>query len=491
MVEVYVHTERSQFSLAIKKGARLLPRVGSAPYLVWRLLVSIGIAYRGMGEISTGEAYFQRALEMSELMGDKKVISWVKFQIYVTKYFRAEYVQAYKGFLSYQKDPYAWKPHRADYYKGAYALITGQTEEALKLLDSFLENEEEGPFWLGGLELRGLTLRILGKFSEAMENFLESAEGYIGYDAAYAAFPVAKALELARLARLQLPPKDLIRKSIALAKEGSWGEQAAAQEAEALLMEDDSDAAEGLCESAESYMKACQNMEALFSGFTAAFLAWKTTSNVFLRAINLLAPIIPLYPGFKKDPLLGNYLSGVEILLKEISGPNEERRRIRAFLIGECKVLIDGKEIPLEKWHNNKAIRAFIYFLLSPSHRIAHDHLFYLLWPRRSYNKRSRFLLYTAIDTIRKHLGRRELLTKEHDFYQLEDVWTDLGELENLMRLADAVRDPAERKEYLVKARNLAEGDLLPEFLYDKHIDEYRYYYNRLRNRLLQEDVML
>ncbi|MEO0191881.1 MAG: hypothetical protein ABIM46_03765, partial [candidate division WOR-3 bacterium] len=74
---------------------------------------------------------------------------------------------------------------------------------------------------------------------------------------------------------------------------------------------------------------------------------------------------------------------------------------------------------------------------------------------------------------------------------QLEDVWTDLGELENLMRLADAVRDPAERKEYLVKARNLAKGDLLPEFLYDKHIDEYRYYYNRLRNRLLQEDVML
>ncbi|MEO0192254.1 MAG: hypothetical protein ABIM46_05685, partial [candidate division WOR-3 bacterium] len=58
------------------------------------------------------------------------------------------------------------------------------------------------------------------------------------------------------------------------------------------------------------------------------------------------------------------------------------------------------------------------------------------------------------------------------------------GELENLMRLADATRDPAEKEELLARARELAKGELLPEFPYDRHIDEYRQYYNRLRKRL-------
>ncbi|MEO0192444.1 MAG: hypothetical protein ABIM46_06645, partial [candidate division WOR-3 bacterium] len=59
--------------------------------------------------------------------------------------------------------------------------------------------------------------------------------------------------------------------------------------------------------------------------------------------------------------------------------------------------------------------------------------------------------------------------------------------IENLARLADATRDPREKEEYLSRAKELANGDLLPEFPYDRHIDEYRQYYYRLRKRLFGE----
>jgi len=176
-------------------------------------------------------------------------------------------------------------------------------------------------------------------------------------------------------------------------------------------------------------------------------------------------------------------------LITKALRPSKDEKGIRAYLIGEFRVFVDGRELKLSKWHNNKAIKAFVYLLLSSNHRIAHDHLFYLLWPRRSYNERSRFLLYTAIDVIRRRIGRRELLTKKRDFYQLEDTWTDLGEIENLLRLADATHDPAEKEEYLTRARELAKGELLPEFPYDKHIEEYRDYYERLRKRVFGERI--
>lgn len=55
------------------------------------------------------------------------------------------------------------------------------------------------------------------------------------------------------------------------------------------------------------------------------------------------------------------------------------------------------------------------------------------------------------------------------------------------MRLADATRDPSEKEEYLARARELAGGELLPEFPYSRHIEEYRYHYERLRKRLFEK----
>jgi hypothetical protein len=373
------------------------------------------------------------------------------------------------------------------FFLGILSLIRGQPAEAVRTLDHFFKISKETLYRFSALEMKGLALRILGKLEKSMEVLLESAGGYIAYGSAYSTFPIAKALELSRLAGLEPPPGKLVRKALALARKGGWGEQAAAEEIEALLREDDAEAAEGLYEAAKNYLRAYQNIETVFSGLTAAYLAWKTDSPVFTKALKLIAPLVPLHPGFKKDPLLGKFLSRVEPIIAEALQTGQDESGIRAYLIGEFRVFVDGKELELSRWHNNKAIKAFAYLLLSSNHRIAHDHLFYLLWPRRSYNKNSRFLLYTAIDVIRRRIERRELLTKRRDFYQLEDTWTDLGEIENLVRLADATTDPAEKEEYLARARELAKGELLPEFPYDKHIEEYRQYYNRLRKRLFGE----
>ena len=246
VVEIYTHNIRKQFPLSIRKGVSLLHRVSDRPGLAQWLFLLIGTAYRGVGEMEAGEACFLRALDMARLTGDSENISRAKLQICISRFFKAEYEQAYKDFWSYRKDPGSRTPYMADYFLGILAIIRGQPTEAIRSLDRSLEVSLKTPNRFGALEMKALALRILGKLSEAMETLLESAIGYIDYESTYSAFPLAKALELSRLAGLEPPPRKLIRKALSLAKRGSWGEQAAAQEIEALLREDDAEAAEGL-----------------------------------------------------------------------------------------------------------------------------------------------------------------------------------------------------------------------------------------------------
>ncbi len=484
LVDVYLHLIKDRYFLAVRKGMRLIPRVSGSPWLAWRLFTSLGSAHMGMGEMDTAENYIQRALEMAELSGDKEAVYRTKFQICGSKFFRGEYEHAYKSLMIYGKEPGFWRPY-VHVLLGTLTLIRGNPDEAIRILRKI---EEGIPAKPGAGEIKALAFRITGKFPDAMEAFIESAMDYITYGSSYSVFPVAKALELARLAGLDPPPADLIRKALRLAKRGSWGEQAAVEEIEALLKEDDSEAARGLFGAAGNYLRAYQHIEALFSGLTASYLAWKTDSPIFTKALKLIAPLVPLHPGFKKDPLLGDFINEVGPLLAKSLKPNQETQGIKVYLIGEFRVFVDGKEIRVAKWHRNKAIKAFVYLLLSSKHRLPVDHLFYLLWPRKAYNRKNKYGLYTAINTIRKHLGRAELLVQTRDFYQLEgDVWTDLGELEDIIRRADATLDPAEKEELLSRARELARGELLPEFPYDRYIDEYRQYYERLRKRVFGE----
>ncbi|MEO0158571.1 MAG: hypothetical protein ABIM59_07575, partial [candidate division WOR-3 bacterium] len=325
--------------------------------------------------------------------------------------------------------------------------------------------------------------RMLKKLAESLKCLVDVARDYVDFGDAYAPFPCAKALQLSRFAGAELPPKSLIRKCLNLAEKGSWGEQAAAQEIQALLIEDDKTCAEALFSAAQSYQRANQPLEACLSGLHSAYLAWKTSSPVFPDVLKFLAPLLPIHPGFKKDPILGDFATRIEPLLATETSSSESKG-IRAYLIGEFRVFVNGERLSLKGWRNNKAILALVYLLLSPQHRIPRDHLFYLLWPRRKYDERSREGLYSVIYTIRKGIGRPELLTKRRDFYQLEDVWTDLDELELLIRKADAAQATDDRVENLSLARSIAKDELLPEIIDDHYIEEYREYYNRLRRRI-------
>jgi len=161
--------------------------------------------------------------------------------------------------------------------------------------------------------------------------------------------------------------------------------------------------------------------------------------------------------------------------------------KITVHLIGEFRISLKGIEVNWNSWRNRKAVQALIYLLLSPKYRVTADHLFYSLWPRRKLSRKNVKMLYHVVWVIRKNIPVPRFLIKRYDFYQLEDVWTDLGELENLMLRADATQDTAERNEILSRARELARGELLPEFSYDSYVDEHRQYYERLRKKVFGE----
>ncbi|MEO0179733.1 MAG: hypothetical protein ABIM74_04225 [candidate division WOR-3 bacterium] len=474
-------------SSAIRKGTRLISRVSGKPRLASFLFNCLGTAYELIGELDAADGYFVRAEDMAGQAGDLTLASIARLRLLTNRFFRAEYEPLYneaRGFLARVRSPEI--TGGAKYLVAALEIIRGNPEKALKLLDSII-SEGGSIVLLGATEMKGLASRMMGKLQEARDLYVESMNIAIEFGSAYATFPCAKALELTRLAGLEPPPKKLVRRCLALARRGSSGEKAGAQEIEALLCEDPKRSTELLFDAALGYYRVNQNIEVILTGLTAALFAWQDDHPVFPKILKLLAPLLPLHPGFRRDPLLGEFMISVEPLLRYGKGERTVQG-VRASLLGEFMLQVDGEEVSLRAWRNSRALMALLYLLLSPKHRISQDHLAYLLWPRRRYDARTRKWLYTAIYTIRRNLGKPQLLTKRGDFYQLEDVWTDLGEIENLMRLADATRDPAEKEELLARARELAKGELLPEFPYDSHIDEYRQYYNRLRKRLFGDN---
>jgi hypothetical protein len=480
---------RSRFPEAIKKGAKLLPRVSGDLRLSEFLFNTFGVNYGKMGELSTAENYFIRALEIAEITGEPKRIGIIRMNLFSNAVYMAEYEYLHKECREIEKSGIASIPsirYNLDYILAIVELTRGRPDRALKKLDFLAYPDIEKTLWRRGMEMGGLVLRMLGKLQEARGYLISSAQDYADFGDTYAPFPCAKALQLTRLAGLEPPPRSLIRKALSLGKKGSWGSQAATQEIEALLLEEDNEASENLFSAAQGYRRTNQPLEACLAGLSSAFLAWKANAPVFPAVLRFLAPIAPLHSGFKQDPLIGRFFQKIEPLLSEETKTEEG---IRAYLIGGLRVYANGEEICPMKWYSKKATKALMYLLLTPQHRIAKDHLFYLLWPRRNFNSKNSVLLYTAINFIRRNLVNRDLLTSRHDFYQLEDTWTDLGEIENLMRLADTTRDPAEREGLLARASELVKGDLLPELPYDRQVEEYRYYYERLRKRLFGNET--
>ncbi|MEO0192931.1 MAG: hypothetical protein ABIM46_09140, partial [candidate division WOR-3 bacterium] len=485
VLDVNLALYRNMFSEAIRKARGLIKRVVDKPEVAKFVFSSLGRAYRFIGEIDTSDRYLIQAAEIAEFLGDHDYAYNERLEIMVNKCLKAEYEPAYKEIRSLLRE-HTSSPSR---YYGMYILaslevVLGRTDRTMENLDRLISNPDFiHRLRLGASEMKGLLTRLLGRVEKAQKIFIETAKSFMEIKSAYVCFPLAKALEISRLTSLALSPRQFIRESIKLSRKGSPGEIAAADEVEALLVVDEKEASERLFEAAQGYHIVYQNMEAFWSGLTAAYIAWKSDSPLFTKIIKFLSPLAPLHPGFKKDPLLGKFLAQVEPLMSSQTC-GSEAKGIRANLIGGLRLTVDGTEISTMGWGRGGAVSCLVYLLLSPRHRIPGDHLFYLLWPNKKYSPGTRRWLYNLITTIRKNLGRPNILIKRGDFYQLEDVWTDLGEIENLLRLADATHDLAEKEEYLSRARDLAKGELLPEFPYDPYIDEYRQYYKQLRKRI-------
>ncbi len=466
----------------LRKGKRLLSAVSGRPELAVRLYMRLGVAHKMIGEMDLSDSYFIRALEIAEKTGDKPVMEQARVELFYNRFMKQEYDSLHRELAELAPGDPLFDHRHIRFIMAMIQTVKGETGKAARLLDSLAKMEGVGEFMrVGLLEIRGILSRLEGRLPEAVEFFGRSVDGYLSLGSAYAAFPCAKALQVSRFASIESLPEKIVRKCLSLAKKGSWGEQAAGKEIEALLAEDTGEAAMQLFEAARGYYRVYQNIEAVMAGLSSAQMAWAAKHPVFVETMRFIGSLLPLYPGFRKDPIIGEFMVRTEAF---VAGDQRDGRKgIRAWLIGDLRVEVDGSDLPLARWGSRQAVRTFLYLLLSPRHRVPQDHLFYLLWPRKQYNHETRDRLYRVINILRRKLGG-SFLAKKQDFYQLENVWTDLEELEDLIRKADAAQDRNKREELLLKAREIAKGDLLPDFPYDSYIEEYREYYERLRKRL-------
>ncbi|MEO0146770.1 MAG: hypothetical protein ABIM19_08060 [candidate division WOR-3 bacterium] len=310
-VSVAVHKAKS--AEIVRKGVKLLQRLWNKPQLAAFLLEDMGMAYRMTGDMERSENCFLRFLELGETIRDPNMVSRARVVLLYNKLFRAEY-EALRRNLQKSLNHGSTD---IQYLLGITDIIRGNPEQAIRTLISLLGSPERKSFKMGVIEIKGLAERILGNCEEAMNSYLESIRGFLDFGAAYSVFPCAKAINLSRFSGLKPPSKDIVKRCLSLAKGGSWGEQAAADEIRALQLEDENEAAVRLFEAAKDYYRAYQPIEAFLAGLTSAFLAWRSDSPIFPLVLKFLSPLAPLHPGFKQDPFLGEFFQQIEPLITQ------------------------------------------------------------------------------------------------------------------------------------------------------------------------------
>ncbi|MGC8894694.1 MAG: AfsR/SARP family transcriptional regulator [candidate division WOR-3 bacterium] len=481
---------------AIEKARGLFPKVSGNSALSLFLNNRLAMAHCQLGNLKLSEDYAEKAIEISKNSKIPTNAYMNLFEIMLRRRDHYRLRDEIRKFLSSLKSDEIplpdgeWREHArlrlkhwAEYLLAYVGTLDGSLKSAGEKLRSILNDKTS----VGNtdtphvLEVYALCLRFSGRLEEAWKHYQSSLNLCLENRMARAAFPCARLIELSMLGEFQAPPEETIKACKALSEKGGQANVAAAIEMEGLWEKD----WKKLLVAAEKYNLASYPVETFTAGLLAAFGGFKDESEAFPKALNFLKSLGYIYDGFRQDPLLGDFLKKTEPFLNK----NQHKPRIRAYVIGELRVWVDGNEISTTAWGERKALLALVYLLLQEKHRIPSDHLAYLLRAKNDSNEKQKNRLYRIISLLRKeHLRDSRLLVKTRDFYQLEDVWTDLGELENLIRLAEATRDPAEREEFLTRARELAKRELLPEFPYDRHIDEYREYYKRLRRKLFGED---
>ncbi len=483
VLELAVYVLRHEPERAIRKGTRLISKISDKQEVLAYLFVWLGRAYRLAGELEAAENYFLKAINSARAAGDSVAADEARMGLMFNLFLKARYDELHREAESFLKGK---RELPVLYLEGTCWLIKGKPWKAAKIFNALLEElTPEGEFWASVLEMRGLARRLTEDLQGAADDFLLSAQTFLKLGSRYAAYPLAKALEINLFIKQTFPESGLIEKCLRVARGGTLGEQAAACEIEGLLKRD----IQKVLKASDGFLKAFQHMEALLAAGAAAKLSWEAEIPGLARALKIAGELVASHPGFYADPLFGKFFKAA----KELAEPYRwsAPAGILATLLGRLRVWVRGREIQTQSWGNRKALLVLVYLLLAPNHRLREAHLMDLLWPDKPPGK-AKNSLHVAVSVLRKRLGDASLLSRVGDYYQLEgDVKTDLARIEALVREAEASLDPKVAAENLKEAAKLCRDELLPEFAGDPFVEQYREYYQRLRNKVFRREKRL
>ncbi len=490
MVRVRTLIMLSSLEEAIRTGTDLLKDVSDKPDLSCLLFTWLGIAYRGIGQLETSDNYFIRSSEVSEYTGNQEILMLNRLQLLLNKFYRAEYGSLYGELKKALPAVRASIPKQEPYVLSLLAtieIIKGNPDKAYAISQILPEHDTSGRLKPSLMECKALSMRMVGQIDQAISTYHRLAEYLMETGSKYAVSPCADA------ALLQvLRDKSFSREmaEVCLKTSLSNGEtreiSGDIMVIQGLLNKEAETWPCVLLEASKRHLHLFQQHKAFLVGLASAYLGWQFNSSAMAKGLKFIAPLAPLHPGFKKDPLLGEFFVNTEGLMQSIDRDTRQRKhRVSAKLMGQFRVWVDGKEIFPLKWRSRKAALAVIYLLLSKNHKMAKDHLFYLLWPKRKFQAQEKHLLYEVISIARRNLGDSDLIKKKWDFYFLEDARTDLEEIEELVRynspLGGEPDTDIQRRELL---GNLIQEELLPDIEGDRFVDEVRQYYQRMRKRI-------
>ncbi|MEO0211688.1 MAG: BTAD domain-containing putative transcriptional regulator, partial [candidate division WOR-3 bacterium] len=259
---------------------------------------------------------------------------------------------------------------------------------------------------------------------------------------------------------------------------GLWKEGRLAEASEVMLI------------AGREYAIGGQPLEAFMAHIRAAYISYKSRSNVFWEALEYIRHRIGFYAFVENDHFYKDFVN--RVLMPILSYESNAEPEIRLWLFGGMKA--SGMKEP-DRWFSKKALSLFKYLILNQSRGIHSEYLSYLLWPRADTRK-GKSRLKVAAAAIRKELGPLgNLLIYTKNSYVLREsqrVWVDVHEFQNLLREAESLEEnPVLQMEKYIAALKLYGGKLLPEDRYDRYIDEHRDYFHKRFQKALEKTVSL
>lgn len=160
------------------------------------------------------------------------------------------------------------------------------------------------------------------------------------------------------------------------------------------------------------------------------------------------------------------------------------KMRIQVDLLGQFRVAIDDREVPVGDWRREKSAGLVKLLALSAGHRIHREQAMEALWPEMSPDA-SAANLRKAIYFARRTLGKSDFVVRENDIIALAPNWeltTDVEAFEADATAALSANDPSA----CTQAAGWYGGDLLPDDRYVEWTEEPREHLRQLYSRVLK-----